>query len=140
VFLSRAYGLNILSFPWGIYAVLLAPLLAVVSAIVALLDVGAKGAFGSNPAAELRAMAAGFMWRHLIFMIGFIGPQVVMALEHERSVVFVAIPLLCLYPMIFVSDGTDKVIAERAEESNLSDFTKGIGERSDRSPKSIRRD
>ena len=126
---------------WGDYAIIILPAVAVISATVALLDIGSLGAFGSEPAIDFRDGFSRFMFRHVLFMFGFLAPQALMAYEHQISGVFVAVSLLCVFPMVAISEGTSKVIADKAEETNMSDFVKGIGAtKRGHESKGIRRD
>lgn len=131
--------------PWespnGQMALWILPLAATLCALIAVVSYGASGSHGADPAADLKDIVIRLFRRHLLWSIAFLAPQILMARDQQTSLVFIALSLLCLFPMIATFDHVSKSIIERSEEDNLGQFVRGVGSTgSTKQSKGIRRD
>lgn len=125
-------------YSWSVF--LGVPALAFLSGVGALRDFGATGAFGDDPVRDFRDAYRRILFKHFLACLGFIAPHLWLNFDHSLSPLVLAISLLFVIRMVFVSEHVDSAIVDRARYDNRSRFLEGLGRSGKRRPsKGIRR-
>lgn len=114
--------------------------IAFLSGVGALRDFGATGAFGDDPVRDFRDVFRRIFFKHVVACILFIAPHLWLSIDHSLSPFVLAISILFVIRMVFVSEHVDAAIVDRGRDENRDRFLDGIGRtRPKRSTKGVKR-